>query len=832
MKRTLAFALALILVLALLPASALADNEDTLTVQTRTASYTFRPGDTFTYSYWLRLTPDLVNYSEDYVSDYLKQSIASSSDLSLALAGLQLSSLTKMTLKSVMGNILYDTDCLTLVKAEMPNLSYGRCVQKTDALSGTLLDGTVLDFTNGQLGFYSNIVQDNEKATFQNTNVLVTCTFRVTQGCDTPVYLRTRLRHLEVTTPGFLGLTPERDIIIVHRDQSVFIPYESYETIDDEQPTVVLKSLVDDVGLDIRYFNLSGDKEQFKRPGAGVTVTMMGATTDGRYVKLQQQTTGSDVLWFYDVPYGQYYVNCSLTDENGKFFATPDPEKAEHINVPATGEVQALWLIETDPEQTKAIHVYVDWVGDEGYLPARPDYLYAKLYSGQDINTVHDERLIDRTEDMVSFDCVNIYNDDGEKLDYQLLVGAVNDGISVGTGNAIVPYSISVEKVVRDDGGEDFYITATYQGDPSELGKIPEENGHYWIKNDNMTKLPTCETDGREYYLCMLCHQTKYVVLPASHTVVTDPGFAPTCTSPGKTEGSHCSACGKVLTGQNTIPAAGHRYTDTVTDPTCTEQGYTTHTCTVCGLRYADAYVPAPGHTWDDGVVTTAPTATADGVRTYTCTVCGASKTESIPATGVVTPPVHVCPGAIFTDMPKYGSWSHAGIDYCVNNGLMDGVGDGKFDPNGTTTRAMVVTILWRQAGCPEPTKASPFTDLKQDWYKKAVAWAAETGVVNGMTPTTFAPEKPISRQDMATILCRYVKDVLGQDVSKTADLSSFPDGGKVAGYAQTAMAWANAAGLIRGVGVDGVDYLDPQGNTTRAQAATILMRFCENVAS
>ena len=76
------------------------------------------------------------------------------------------------------------------------------------------------------------------------------------------------------------------------------------------------------------------------------------------------------------------------------------------------------------------------------------------------------------------------------------------------------------------------------------------------------------------------------------------------------------------------------------------------------------------------------------------------------------------------------------------------------------------------------------------------------------------------------------MKDVLGQDVSKTADLSAFPDGGKVAGYAQTAMAWANAAGLIRGVGVDGVDYLDPQGNTTRAQAATILMRFCENVAS
>ena len=268
-----------------------------------------------------------------------------------------------------------------------------------------------------------------------------------------------------------------------------------------------------------------------------------------------------------------------------------------------------------------------------------------------------------------------------------------------------------------------------------------------------------------------------------------------------------------------------HSYTDKVTAPTCTERGYTTHTC-ACSDSYVDSYVDALGHTWNDGVVTTAPTATTDGVKTSTCTVCGETKTEVLPATGVEP----VDPTTVFTDVTH--NWAYNGIAYCVNNGLMDGVGDGHFDPDGATTRAMVVTILWRQAGCPEPTKASPFTDLKQDWYKKAVAWAAETGVVNGMTPTTFAPEEPISRQDTATILYRYVKDVLGQDVSKTADLSAFPDGGKVAGYAQTAMAWANAAGLIRGVGVDGVDYLDPQGNATRAQAATILMRFCENAAS
>lgn len=139
---------------------------------------------------------------------------------------------------------------------------------------------------------------------FQNTNILVTCTFKVAKGSDAPVYLRTRLRHLEVTTNGLFGLTDERDIVIVHRDQSVFIPYESYETINDEEPMVVLKSLVDDVGLDIRYFNTSGELDEYKRPGAGVSVSMYGFAADGRYIKLNTVTDGKNVTWFYYAPCG------------------------------------------------------------------------------------------------------------------------------------------------------------------------------------------------------------------------------------------------------------------------------------------------------------------------------------------------------------------------------------------------------------------------------------------------------------------------------------------------------------------------------------------------
>ena len=188
------------------------------------------------------------------------------------------------------------------------------------------------------------------------------------------------------------------------------------------------------------------------------------------------------------------------------------------------------------------------------------------------------------------------------------------------------------------------------------------------------------------------------------------------------------------------------------------------------------------------------------------------------------------CSGRIFSDMPAVIDWAHEGIDYCVEHSLMNGVGNGKFDPKGTLTRAMVVTVLWRQAGEPAAITPCMFTDLAVDWYKAAVAWAAETGVVNGRDAVTFDPDGAITRQEMATMLYRYAQN-MGYDISQTADLLGFPDNGKVSTYAQAAMAWANASGIIKGDSVDGVNYLDPLSSATREQAAAILMRFCKNIA-
>ncbi len=180
-----------------------------------------------------------------------------------------------------------------------------------------------------------------------------------------------------------------------------------------------------------------------------------------------------------------------------------------------------------------------------------------------------------------------------------------------------------------------------------------------------------------------------------------------------------------------------------------------------------------------------------------------------------------------FTDV-KEGDWFHDAVRYVYDNGLMDGVGDGQFAPNATTNRAMVVTILYRLAGEPDVSGQSDFTDVAAGlWYTDAVLWAAQKGIVNGISDTEFAPARDLTREQLATILYRYAES-MGYDVSAQADLSGFPDAGDIQSYATEALSWAVAEGLLQGFEDDS---LRPGGTATRAQIATILMRFCETVA-
>ena len=243
-----------------------------------------------------------------------------------------------------------------------------------------------------------------------------------------------------------------------------------------------------------------------------------------------------------------------------------------------------------------------------------------------------------------------------------------------------------------------------------------------------------------------------------------------------------------------------HEYTAVVTAPTCTEQGYTTYTCE-CGDSYVVDHVDALGHEYADGV----------------CTRCG----EEDPDYGAPQP-------VEFDDVSE-NAWYKDAVDYAVTNGLMNGTGNNQFEPESTMTRAMLVTVLWRYAGEPLEGENS-FTDVPTgQWYTDAVAWAAHNGIVGGVGDGKFDPGGKITREQMAAILYRYCNSQ-GIDTSKRAELSAFPDGGKVSAYATEALSWAVAEGLINGTQKGSATYLDPQGNATRAQVATILMRFIENI--
>lgn len=181
-----------------------------------------------------------------------------------------------------------------------------------------------------------------------------------------------------------------------------------------------------------------------------------------------------------------------------------------------------------------------------------------------------------------------------------------------------------------------------------------------------------------------------------------------------------------------------------------------------------------------------------------------------------------------FSDV-KTSAWYHEDVQYVSENGLMKGTGENLFSPDATTTRGMIVTILYRLGGEPSPTGACPFQDVASGkYYEKAITWAAENGIVSGFSADTFGPDQNITREQMAAILYRYAT-YKKYDVSTAGDLSKFPDADKVSSYAVDAMKWANAAGLINGSN-DGKLY--PAGNATRAQVAAILTRFCKNIAA
>lgn len=182
-----------------------------------------------------------------------------------------------------------------------------------------------------------------------------------------------------------------------------------------------------------------------------------------------------------------------------------------------------------------------------------------------------------------------------------------------------------------------------------------------------------------------------------------------------------------------------------------------------------------------------------------------------------------------YTDVAET-AWYYDAVKYTYLNGLMGGTGSGKFEPETQMTRAMLVTVLYRVEGEPEASELdNPFKDVDNNWYTDAICWAADKGIVNGTDVDKFSPNDKVTREQMVAILFRYAtwKGAAGKE--RTA-LTDFADGAAVAKYAEDAMQWAVAAEIIRGSVEGGKSYILPANGATRAEVATVLMRFIENI--
>lgn len=328
---------------------------------------------------------------------------------------------------------------------------------------------------------------------------------------------------------------------------------------------------------------------------------------------------------------------------------------------------------------------------------------------------------------------------------------------------------------------------------------------------------PDCTHMGYTTYTCSVCGDSYKAdfVDAAGHdceaTVV-----APTCEGYGYTE-NHCKHCDYTYISEIRQPLGHDDKLTGAKDATCTEPGYTGDmVCTRCGeLHSKGEEIPALGHDYGDWTTVKEADCFHTGLEERKCGRCGETEQRETTA--------ETCLSEAYTDLDRNG-WYHEYVDWVLKNGVMNGVGGGLFEPNGETTRAMLVMVLYRMAGAPDMAgRESSFTDVSADsWYGAAVIWASENGIVNGVGGGLFDPDASLTREQMAMMLYRFA-GYLGSNTEKRADLSAYGDADAVSAAAQDAMAWAVAEGLVNG---RSAAELAPKAGATRAELATILFRF------
>jgi|GEM_PF-2009858 len=440
----------------------------------------------------------------------------------------------------------------------------------------------------------------------------------------------------------------------------------------------------------------------------------------------------------------------------------------------------------------------------------------------------------------------NVFTLSNVKADCTITINFVAKQVATITYS--VPEGVSVNGVTSGYIGESLKL-ATISGKPTDTSHSYSFVGWGSSEIEKTETKPATKAAGSNftpaaaqtdfYGVFSYMHEGKtyYITSTCAHESTHEEIVEPTCTESGA-KNVVCDNCGAIV-DTVAIDKLGHDYVLTVVAPTCTEKGYDLYTCSRCGDSYKKNYTDA-AHDYVMTVV--APTCTEKGYDLYTCSRCGDSYEKNY--TDIIdhadadsdnrcdhcgtelettTPPTPV----EFSDV-KQGNWFYDAIRFVSDHKLMNGVGDNQFAPNASITRAMLVTILYRIEEEPSTEGMNhPFADVVDgQWYTEAIIWAANNGIVNGTSATTFSPDVAISREQIAAIMYRYSNSI-GLDVSvEGTDLSGYPDASTISGYAVEAMTWAISVELIRGM--DG--KLAPTATATRAQFATILQRYFENL--
>lgn len=400
------------------------------------------------------------------------------------------------------------------------------------------------------------------------------------------------------------------------------------------------------------------------------------------------------------------------------------------------------------------------------------------------------DKIAEKKDDTVTIGLVmdyklgkEVFNAEGQKID------AASKTIT--QSNVLLEILLPLPTELQ--GKDQYSVYRVHKEEVQELTTTPNALDEYFTVSSDKTQLT----------LYVKCFST-YAIGYTEFTETPSGG-----SSGGSFEPSYPPIIQPTEHGSVTISPKTPQKGDTVTITATPEDSYAVDTVTVT----------------DPNGQTVEVTRSDDGTYTFTQPAGKVTITVTFRQTTDISdcPRDESCPMAPFTDVDR-SAWYHDGVHYCVEHGLMAGTSKTTFAPNSSTSRGMIATILWQLEGSPIVSAPMGYDDVKlEDWYGEAVCWANSAGVVTGYGNGTFGPNDPITREQMAAMLWRYAgsPDVDGS-------LSSFVDGEQTSNWAQSAMIWAVDQGLISGVGND---RLDPWGQATRAQAATILMRFAETMA-